>query len=441
MNKQILRLAIPNIISNLTVPLLSSVDTALVGHLDKVSYLGAIAVGGMIFNFVYWGFGFLRMGTTGLTAQAYGKNDPGESFLILVRALMVGLGFAFLLIVAQSLIIALSFNLVNSSQEVELYSRQYFHIRIFAAPATLSLYAFSGWFLGMQNAKYPLILAVVTNLANIIFNLFFIKIMGMHVDGVAWGTVVANYIGMLTAVYLFMYRYSNQLHNFNKNILLKWSELSKFFAVNRDIFIRTLALIFAFSFFTAKSAESGEMILAVNSILINLWTVMSYGIDGFAFASESLVGRYVGANDRHNLNKAVRYSFYWGVGMACLFSLTYALFPESILSIFTDKIDVIVLAQNFMIYTMIAPVISSFCYIWDGIYIGATASVVMRNAMLICLFFIYLPIYYLLRGSLDNHALWLALTIFMISRGISLAVYYKREIVNKLTTPSIASAT
>ncbi len=258
MNRQILRLVIPNIISNLTVPLLSSVDTALVGHLEKVSYLGAIAVGGMIFNFIYWGFGFLRMGTTGLTAQAFGQNDRTQSILILTRAMLVAFVFGFLIIIFHSLIISFSFRLFETSQEVEMYARQYFNIRVLAAPATLSLYAFAGWFLGMQNAKYPLILAVVTNFVNIIFNLFFIKVLNMHVDGVAWGTVVANYFGLLTAIYLFMRLYRSQLSSFQKDLVLKWSELSKFFAVNRDIFIRTLALIFAFSFFTAKSAESGE---------------------------------------------------------------------------------------------------------------------------------------------------------------------------------------
>jgi len=441
MNRKILRLAIPNIISNLTVPLLSSVDTALVGHLEKVSYLGAIAVGGMIFNFIYWGFGFLRMGTTGLTAQAYGKNDPAQSILILARAMLVALVFGLLIIVFQAIIISLSFNLVVASTEVELYARQYFNIRIYAAPATLALYAFSGWFLGMQNAKYPLILAVVTNSVNIIFNLFFIIVLDMHVDGVAWGTVVANYSGLLTAIYLFMRMYHSQLAGFKKNLVLKWSELSKFFAVNRDIFIRTLALIFAFSFFTAKSSESGEMFLAANSILINLWMVMSYGIDGFAFAAESLVGRYVGAGDRQNLNKAVRYIFYWGVGMAGVITLSYVLFPESILGIFTNKPDIITLAMSYMIWTMIAPIISSFCYIWDGIFIGATASAAMRNAMLICLFVFYLPVYYFLKDIIHNHALWLALTVFMITRGISLSIYYKREILNKLPVISPALKT
>jgi MATE family multidrug resistance protein len=220
--------------------------------------------------------------------------------------------------------------------------------------------------------------------------------------------------------------------NFNKTLILHWNELRKFFELNRDIFIRTLALIFAFSFFTAKSAQAGEMILAANTILINLWTIMSYGIDGFAFAAESLVGKFFGAGDRKHLNQAVKYSFLWGVGLGIIISVVYFLFPQIILSIFTDKQNIIDLALSFMIWTIIAPIINSFCYIWDGIFIGATASVAMRNAMLVCLFIIYLPLYFLLYDSMQNHALWLALSVFMVSRGISLAIYYKREVVNKL---------
>ena len=432
MNRRILRLAIPNIISNLTVPLLSSVDTALMGHMDQVAYLGAIAVGGMIFNFIYWGFGFLRMGTTGLTAQACGSQDMARSMLVLARASLVALFFAMLLILFHKPILEFSFHLVDASADVEQNARLYFNIRIFAAPATLLLYAFTGWFLGMQNARFPMILALVTNIFNIGFNLFFIKIMDMHVDGVAWGTVAANYLGVATAVVLFYKKYGSGLIRFRFKEIIDWPELTRFFAVNRDIFIRTLALIFAFSFFTAKSAGSGELILAANAILINLWTIMSYGIDGFAFASESLIGLFYGAKDRPNLNKAVRYSFYWGTGLALVFTLVYALLPAQILGLFTDNQAVLDMAMTYMFWTVLAPLISSFCYIWDGIFIGATASVAMRNAMLLCIFVFYLPAYFLLRDAFDNHALWFALVLFMLVRGITLTLYYPRAVLARI---------
>ena len=317
MNKQILRLAIPNIISNLTVPLLSSVDTALMGHMENVHYLGAIAVGGIIFNFIYWGFGFLRMGTTGLTAQACGRQDDRESISVLSRALLTALFFSLLLILFRNFIVDLSFDLIEASEEVEHYGRLYFSIRILAAPATLGLYALTGWFLGMQNARYPLYLALVTNALNIIFDLVFIKVFDMNVDGVALGTVCANFLGILTAFWLFYRSYGSLRIHIKAAHILDWGRFREFFRVGRDIFIRTLILIFAFSFFTAKSAESGDLLLAVNTILINLWTIMAYGIDGFAFAAESVVGRYIGARQPQNLKKAIWYSF--AAGMASAF--------------------------------------------------------------------------------------------------------------------------
>ena len=433
MNKKLLKLAFPNIITNLTVPLLSSVDTALMGHLEEAYYLGAIAVGGMIFNFIYWGFGFLRMGTTGLTAQAYGKKDDRESVFTLARALTTSIGFSILLIVLKNAIIEVSFLFITSTPEVESFARDYFFIRILAAPATLSLYVFTGWFLGMQNAKYPLILAVITNSVNIIFNLIFVKVYQMNVDGVAMGTVLANYTGLITALALFYVSYKRLLHHFNFKALFDWISFRRFFQIGRDIFIRTLILVFAFSFFTAKSAESGDLILAANSILINLWTIMSYGIDGFAFAAESLIGRYYGAKDIKLLKTAVNYSFLWGTGLGLLFSLVYTLFSVPILKIFTDNQQVIILAIQLMFWTKIAPLISGVCYLWDGVFIGATATSAMRNMMIISLFVFYLPIYYIFREFLGAHALWIALTIFMMSRGILLTFQYPRAILKKIS--------
>ncbi len=432
MNKRILKLVIPNIISNLTVPLLSSVDTALMGHLSEIYYLGAIAVGGMIFNFIYWGFGFLRMGTTGLTAQAYGKKDDNESINTLGRALLTALVFSLVLILLRKQIIDISFLIIDASPQVEIHGRIYFSIRILAAPATLSLYAVTGWFLGMQNARFPLILALVINICNILFNLLFIKYFSMTVDGVALGTVFANYIGVITAYILIIKSYKNLLKKLNLSTILNAGLFRKFFKVSRDIFIRTLILIFAFSFFTAVSAKSGDLILAANTILINLWTIMAYGIDGFAFAAESLIGRYFGANDRKRLNKAVGLSFSWGFGLALLFTITYFVVPEWILGIFTNKQDVINLALQLMLWTQLAPLISCFCYIWDGVFIGATATAAMRNSMIVSLIVFYLPVYYLTRDFFGIQALWVSLTVFMLVRGATLALLYRPAILNKI---------
>lgn len=428
MNRRILRLAIPNIISNLSVPLLSSVDTALMGHLDKVYYLGALAVGGVIFNFVYWGFGFLRMGTTGLTAQAYGLNDDDEVTLTLIRTLLIAVGGGALLIASQSLIAHISFLLIDATPEVEKYAREYFFIRIYAAPATLSLYAFHGWFLGMQNARYPLYLTVLVNVLNIIFNVTFIYGFDMKSDGVAYGTVIAQYLGLIIAIALYLKKYRGVNLAAIRHRVLETVALKRIFSVNRDIFIRTLALIFVFSYFTAESAEFGNTILAANSILLQLISLLAYGVDGFAFASESLVGRYIGAKDRDNLKRTIRYSFFWGVGLGLVFAIVYALFNELILRIFTDQQNVIKIASEFMVWVMIAPLTNSFCFIWDGIFIGATATKPMRNSMLFCTFLIFLPAYLFLHEPLGNHSLWLALTVFMIMRGLTLTLYARTHI-------------
>lgn len=428
MNKKILRLAIPNILSNLSVPLLSSVDTAIVGHLDKVSYLGAIAVGAMIFNFIYWGFGFLRMGTTGLTAQSYGKKDNTEIILVLARALSVALVSAILIFGLQYFIKELSFYLVKGGAEVENYARQYFDIRIFAAPATLSLYAFHGWFLGMQNAKYPLILTVLVNIFNIGFNLLFIYGYGMDVDGVALGTVCAQYTGLIFAIFLYLKKYKGYTAALVVKKVLDIEPLKRFFSVNFDIFIRTLTLIFAFSFFTAVSADLGTDILAANTILLQLWMILSYGVDGFAFAAESLVGKYIGAGDKNKLSETVKYSFFWGLGLGLFLSILYFFFDKEILFLYTDKVEVIELASIYFIWTLVAPISNSICYIWDGVFIGATATKPMRNSMLISLFIFFLPVYYLTIDALGNNALWLAMITFMLARGVSLTLYAPKYI-------------
>ena len=432
MNKKILRLAIPNIISNLSIPLLSSVDTAVVGHLDKVTYLGAIAIGSMIFNFIYWGFGFLRMGTTGLTAQAFGSQNNEEVSSIFGRSILVALAGAFLLILFQTWIAELSFYLVNGNNDVEILAREYFDIRIYAAPATLSLYAFHGWFLGMQNARYPMILAVSVNVLNVLLNLLFIYQFEMKSNGVALGTVFAQYLGLMLAVLLFLKRYKSYLGMFDLKKILRIEKLKEFFRVNSDILIRTLALVFVFTYFTAKSAEFGNELLAVNTILMQLWMILAYGVDGFAFAAESLVGNFIGARNRANLKTVIKYSFLWGVGLALVTSFIYLLFQDPILSVFTDNQEIVKLAAVYFIYVVVAPPINAISFIWDGIYIGAIATGAMRNAMIISTLIIFLPAFYLLKADFGNHALWIALTLFMISRGIGLSILASKNIYKKI---------
>ena len=434
MNKQIIRLAIPNIISNLSVPILGVVDTALMGHLGSEQHLGAVAIGGVIFSVVYWSFGFLRMATTGLTAQAQGANHQKESVLILTRALLVAFSGSVLLILLRSLIAATGFYLIDASPEIERLARQYFDIRIYAAPAALGLFAFHGWFLGMQNAKYPMILTIVVNLLNVGLNLFFVKTLGMKSDGVALGTVIAQYVGILCTIFLFLRRYGRLWDGWDLKEILHLSSLRRFFAISGDIVIRTLCLVFGHAFFTAKSAAVNDTILAINTILLQFISILTFGVDGFAFAAESIIGKYKGAGEIQNLKRVVKYVFIWGLSLAGLFSLIYGLFGHHLLYVFTNKADMVTLALPYLIWITIAPIINTVAYLWDGVYLGATASKPMRNAMIVVTFIIFLPAYYLLR-PLGNHGLWLALTVYSISRGVSLTLLAPKHIFSSLDAP------
>lgn len=426
MNREILRLAIPNILSNISVPLLSSVDTALMGRLSEV-HIGAVGVGAMIFNFVYWNFGFLRMGTTGLTAQAFGKQDSEQIMSNLGRALVVAGALALGVLLLQYPLGEVSFYLMNTSvSQHDLVSR-YFYIRVWAAPATLASYAVLGWFFGMQNAVFPLIITIVVNVTNIVLSYFLVYHWGMDVDGVAYGTVIAQYVGLFLGVFLFFWKYGYLSAYLSRKAVFLWVELRQFLSLNMDIFIRTFCLTFAFGFFYSQSSSSGELILAANVILLQFLNWMSYGVDGFAFASESLVGKYKGANDESQTRKAIRLSFAWGMGLALLFSIAYWLFGIPLLEVFTNQESVIEATLPFLFWMVLFPTLSTPCYIWDGIFIGLTAAKSMRNAMILA-FIIYLLSYWLLDQFMPgNHGLWLSLLIFMVARGAIQHGFYLRK--------------
>ncbi len=432
MNKQILRLAIPNILSNLSVPLLGAVDTAVIGHLDAVYYLGAIAIGSIVFDFIFWGFGFLRMGTTGLVAQAFGAGNLQETRTILLRVIIVALSASAFILLLQWPILELSLLIINASAEVETFMRQYYQIRIFAAPATLALFGLNGWFLGMQNARYPMYITILLNVLNIILNLVFVLKFDMNVRGVALGSLLASYAALGFAVFLYRLKYAEVEFQFNWVTILKRTDIKKFFSVNSDIFIRTLCLIFSYAFFTAKSAESGDVILAANTILLQLWYISAYGVDGFAFAAESLVGKFKGAGDIVNLRKSIFYSLFWGVGLGVLGTIIYMLLGDRIVTVFTNQDVVILTAQTVLIWTILAPLINSICFIWDGVYIGATSTAPMRNSMLFATILVFVPVFYLTVESLGVHALWLAMISFMIARGIALSLLAPKHIFNTM---------
>ena len=416
MNKQILKLALPNIITNITVPLLGMVDIAIVGHIGQASHIGAIAIGTMIFNLIYWNFGFLRMGTSGLTAQAYGAEDWDETMRIMVRGLAIAVSVAILLILLQYPIGKLCELWIDSSEEVMQLALLYFYIRIWAAPATLGLYVLKGWFIGMQNSQTPMWIAIVMNIINIIFSLLFVIVWKMGIQGVALGTVMAQYSGLLIAIALWFKQYGYLRSRIDIRSSLHFNEMKRFFKVNGDIFLRTLCLVAVFTFIPAISAHMGDKILAANTLLMQLFTLFSYIMDGFAYAGESLVGRYTGAQDEPMLRKSVRYLLRWGMMLTLLFTVIYYFWGEYILAILTNDRTVIAEAMSYMAWSLIVPVAGFSAFLFDGIYIGATASKSMRNIMFVATAGFFIA-YYLLAPRLGNDGLWIAFLLFLTLRG------------------------
>ena len=419
-NKQIYRLALPNIISNFSIPLLGAVDTALMGRLESEHYLGAVGVGGVIFSFIYWGFGFLRMATTGLTAQAFGEKDLPECGRLLLQATFIGITSSLLLFIFQWQLIDFSFLLIETSPEVEHLARAYFHVRIYAAPATLCLHAFHGVFLGLQNARYPMLLTIVVNLINVVLNLVFVQVLGMKVVGVALATVLAQYIGLFLAVLLFLRYYRGILTSWNLREVLVISKLKRFLSISGDIFIRTCCLVFSHAVFTAKSAALSDALLAINTILLQFINLLSYAIDGLAFAAESLIGKYKGAQDIQNLKRTTRQIFLWAFPFGGVLMLVFVLFGEHLLHLFTNQTPLIEQAKPYLIWIIIAPVVNVAAYIWDGIFLGATASKALRNSVIVSTLLFLSAVYLLI--PFGNHGLWGAYTLLLITRGISLTV-------------------
>ncbi len=427
LNKEILRIAIPSIVTNVTIPLLGMVDIAIVGHIGNASHISAIALGTMIFNLIYWNFGFLRAGTSGLTAQAFGANDEKEYLNILFQGTIIALVAAFFLICLQKPIALLCKQLIHSKPETIELMLTYFYIRIWAAPATIGLYVIKGWFIGMQNAKAPMWIATILNIVNILCSLVLVYGFGAGIAGVAWGTVVAQYCGMLLAIIFWTTKYGHLWKVLDIKSALKKQKLIRFFKVNTDIFLRSLCLIAVFTFIPYISANIGENILAANTLLLQLFTLTSYIMDGFAYAGESLVGKYFGAKDTSGLKSVIRGLGIWGFSLAAIFTVTYLFGGEFILKILTKDTTVIETAKQYLFWSYLVPFAGFAAFIYDGIYIGATASTAMRNIMFIATsaFFI---VYYPISSSLENNALWLAFIIFLILRGLLMFVTRKRNI-------------
>ena len=416
-NREILQIALPSIVSNITVPLLGLIDVTIVGHLGAASYIGAIAVGGMLFNIIYWIFGFLRMGTGGMTAQAYGQQNDAEMMRLLTRSMEVGALIAFTLILLQYPIERTAFAFIETTPEIERLATTYFRICIWGAPAVLGLYSLSGWFIGMQNSRYPMFIAITQNIVNILVSLVLVYGFEMKIEGVAIGTLVAQYAGFLMAITLWVHKYKAIRCHAELRSLLDKQAMYRFFQVNRDIFLRTLCLVAVTVFFTSAGAAQGEVVLAVNTLLMQLFTLFSYIMDGFAYAGEALAGKHIGANNRIGLQQMVRQLFVWGIGLSLAFTLMYGIGGEDFLKLLTNEESVIAASSNYFYWVLAIPLAGFAAFLYDGIFIGATATRLMLFAMAIAAAAFFL-IYFGCKAAMGNHALWLAFISYLVLRGI-----------------------
>ncbi|MCK9449131.1 MAG: MATE family efflux transporter [Bacteroidales bacterium] len=423
LTREILRLTLPNIISNITVPLIGMVDVALMGHLNDSIFLAAVALANVLFNLLFMSFSFLRMSTTGYTAQAYGARNHQEIAVVLQRALLVALSIAGLLLVLQSPLAKIGFGVLEGEAATKHLARTYYNIRIWSAPASLTTYVMMGWFVGMQNTRYPMFISIVVNLLNITFSVFFVRVLQMDVQGVALGTVLAEYMGLLLAFLLFKNKYKKLFVRIPISILLQKEKLVSFFAINANLFIRSLILIGSLSLFTSRAASLGNETLAVNSILMQYFFVFSYFLDGFAYAAEALTGKYAGSKNTQLFILTVRYIFRWGWGLSCMFSIAIFFGFKSMTNLLTNNEDLLILAIDYRYWMAAVPIASFAAFLWDGIFVGTLSAKYMRKAMVIAGLFIFLPAVYLLKPVLANHGLWIAFLLFMSGRSVAMWIY------------------
>ncbi len=423
---RILHLALPVILSNLSIPLLGAVDTAVVGHLDAPGKIGGVAVGALIFSFLYWGFGFLRMGTTGLVAQAHGGARRQETGLILLRALALGGTIGVVLIVLQTPLLRLAIPLVGGSETVSRLASEYFTIRIWSAPFVMANYAFMGWFIGMQNTRALLFSQLWMNGLNIVLDLFLVLKLGMGVEGVALATAISEISAVFVASPLAI-GLARRHEVVLADIRGFWS-LAAFrhlLVVNVNIFIRTLLLIFSFSYFTSAGARQGDVVLAANAVLMNFLGFLSYGLDGFANAAEALVGEAIGREDRDLLRRAVLRAGAMGLVLSLAYMLVYASWGKEIIALLTAMAPVRQTAEAYLPWVVLAPLLSFWCFHLDGIFIGAARTAEMRNAMIVSTA-LYLALAIWWQGFYGNHGLWGALMVFFLVRALALGLYYPR---------------
>lgn len=419
MNREILRIALPNIVSNITVPLMGIVSTAIAGHwgTDSAATIGALAVGVSIFNFIYWNCSFVRMGTSGLTAQAFGAGDRRECTVMLWRALSVAAAMGLLMLVLQYPVGEAALRIMNGPQ----MTRDYYYARIWAVPAGILLFGFNGWFTGMQNAVIPMCTAIAVNVIHVLCSLWFAFGLNQGIVGIAYASVLAQWVGVALSAVLLITRYRKILTHVERREILDFGALRTFFAINRDIMLRTLCIVAVYTFFTAASARMEDpLLLAVNTLLLQLFTLFSYMNDGFAFAAEALTGRFIGARDEGSLRRCLRGCVLWGTGVSIVFVGIYLIGWRELLGLFvSDPANaeaILATAGRYIVWIILIPIASAMPFIMDGIMVGATETRIMRNSMFWSTA-AYFAIFYAGYPLIGNNALWLAFSLYMFLRG------------------------
>ncbi len=435
MDKKIFRLALPNIITNITVPLLGMIDIAIAGHLGSAVYIGAIALGANIFNMIYWNFGFIRMSSSGFAAQAYGARNLTESMNVFIRSLAIGLAIGLLIVLLQYPIGKFALSLIQSGEESRQYVETYFRIVVWGAPAVLGLYAFKGWFIGMQNAKLPMIIAISNNVLNILLSLLFVFVFDMKIAGIALGTMLSQIISFTVAAIFWIVYYGRLRKYIRKETIWERKSLRLFFKVNGDVFVRTFLLTLVTTFFTFASSGMGETILAVNALLMQFFMLFSYFMDGFAYAGEALTGRFIGANNPSQLKLMLKRIFFWGFIVSAVSVVLYTFFPNQILQILTNDHEVIETTKQFIFWTVLIPITGFAAFLWDGIFVGATASKEMRNAMIFSSI-VFFACYFISVPLLGNNGLWLSFILYLSIRGITQTIWAKKALFKE---PSITN--
>lgn len=420
MNREIFRIAIPNIVSNITVPLMGIFSTAIAGRCgDSAATIGALAIGVSIFNFIYWNCSFIRMGTSGITAQAFGAKDFTTTTAMLVRAVGISAVLGVLMLLLQYPLGELSLIIMNGNQIVS----DYFYARIWAVPAGIMLFGLNGWFTGMQNAVIPMVTSITINVLHVLLSLWFVFGFDMGIVGIAYASVVAQWSGMTLSVLLLVIFFRKHLRPVTLMQVVEMGALKEFFAVNGDIIIRTFCIVAVYTFFTAASARmESDIVLAVNTMLLQMFTLFSYMNDGFAYAAEALTGRFVGARDIHSLRLCIRRCVVWAVGTAVVCIAIYVGWWQDIIAMFVGEksqlADILSVAGEYIGWVIAIPIAAALPFLMDGIMVGATLTRILRNSMVVSTV-AYFAIYYSLHPFIGNNALWCAFTAYMALRGVA----------------------